>query len=121
MKEIEFEAIALRLHDIAEQIEVQNQLIEKAIFFQRVPALCTIEQACALKGGSDYKNVRRRFWLQPCCGTRSKRHNGRKVWPREEVIKWLNVTDETLEKYAESMGVDISRYFKDGKAVRSKN
>lgn len=105
----------LLLKQSQELQELKNQLIASQQPF--IPAFCTLDMACKLKGGSEAKNLHKRKWQQPCCGTRYTRCNGVRVWPREEIVRWLQVTDETLEDYAKDMGVNISRYFKDGKAV----
>lgn len=110
------ERIELQLAELQKELDKQGTLIEELVARQ-IPALCTIEQACKLKGGSDYTSIRRKFWQQPCCGTRFLRCNGRKVWRRQDVLEWLCVTDDTLEEYAQKMGVDISRFFKNGKTV----
>lgn len=96
--------------------EIQN-LLEK-MEAQTIPEFCTLEVACKLKGGSDYKNLYTRPWQQPCCGTRYNRLNGRKVWAKEQVIRWLKITDEDLEDYAASLGLDISRNFFNGKNLK---
>jgi len=114
---LELESIGLQLKKISLQIEQQNTAVSNIALFQQIPAFCTLEQACKFKGGSDVESIRRKIWQQPCCGTRAKRCNGRKVWPREEIIKWLAVTDDTLEAYAESLGVNISQWFKNGKTI----
>ena len=116
-EKIEIAGINLQLQKLSLQIERQSALIASSALVQKIPELCTLEQACRFKGGSDVASIRRKVWQQPCCGTRSKRCNGRKVWHREEIVRWLSVTDDMLEEYAESLGVDISRYFKNGKAV----
>ncbi len=114
----ELAAIQLQLQKLSMQMQEQKTLIASSTLVQQIPALCTLEQACHFKGGSDVDSIRRKVWQQPCCGTRTKRYNGRKVWQREEVVRWLAVTDDVLEEYAASLGVDISKYFKDGKAVK---
>lgn len=117
LENMKLSGIELQLQKLSIQMEEQGKMIASSALVQQVPALCTLEQACRLKGGSDVDSIRRKVWQQPCCGTRSKRCNGRKVWEREEVIRWLFVTDDALEEYAASIGVDISKYFKNGKAV----
>lgn len=94
-----------------------QQSLEK-IEAQAIPEFCTLEVACKLKGGSEYKNLYTRPWQQPCCGTRFERINGRKVWSKEQVLRWLKVTDNELEDYAASLGLDISRNFLHGKNLK---
>lgn len=96
--------------------DIKSSLINQS-FYQNIPAYCTLEQACNFKGGSTAKNINKRWWQQPCCGKHYQRYNGRRVWSRQQVIRWLQVTDETLEEYAKELGIDISRHFKDGKNI----
>lgn len=96
--------------------EIQYSL--EKIENQAIPEFCTLEAACKLKGGSEYKNLYTRPWQQPCCGTRFERINGRKVWSKEQVLRWLKITDNELEDYAASLGLDISRNFLNGKNLR---
>jgi len=116
LEELKFQTIEVLLQRQTAEIQELKQQIA-ATQNQYIPAFCTLDQACKLKGGSEAKNLHKRKWQQPCCGTRYTRCNGVRVWPRAEILRWLQVTDETLEDYAKEMGVNISRYFKNGKAV----
>ncbi len=114
-EELRIKAIELSLQRISSSIEDLQSTIVDASLLHQVPAFCTLEQACQLKGGSLAKNLHKRRWMQPCCGTNYKRWNGCRVWPRSEIIRWLSITDDLLEAYAADYGIDISRYFRDGK------
>lgn len=83
-----------------------------------IPEWVNIHQCAQLKGGMTSDSLFHRPWQQPCCGTKWVRVNGNKVWQKAEVLKWLTVNDNDLEKYAAEYGVDISKFFKDGKTVR---
>lgn len=116
LDEIKYQALEILLQK--QNLEIQALRNDIATSQnQYIPAFCTLDQACKLKGGSEAKNLHKRKWQQPCCGTRYTRCNGVRVWPRAEILRWLQVTDENLEDYAKEMGVNISRYFKNGKAV----
>ena len=102
---------------LSSAVEKIQHTLEK-IEAQSIPEYCTLEVACRLKGGSEYRNLYTRPWQQPCCGTRFEKINGRKVWSKEQVMRWLKVTDSELENYAASLGLDISRNFLHGKNLK---
>ena len=87
-------------------------------FLKNVPEYVTLKQAAQLKGVISYENLQKKPWHQPCCGTRAIRINGHRAWKREEILRWLKIDDSTLEEYARSLNVDISRHFKNGKNRR---
>lgn len=109
---------------IEQEISIISSALEKIqsslekIEAQTIPEFCTLEVACKLKGGSEYRNLYTRPWQQPCCGTRYERINGRKVWAKEHILRWLKITDNELEAYAASLGLDISRNFQNGKNLK---
>ena len=115
-KSATLEAFLLRLCNTCESLEAKlsNQSTKE------VPAWCTLAQAAELKGGTTAKNLQKRKWQQPCCGTQYSVLNGTRVWNRAQIMRWLEVTDPTLEDYATECGVDISAYFRNGKTVTSK-
>lgn len=113
----EINILSAEMRKLQAQMKRLIEVNETILSVKNIPEYCTLEQACELKGGSTYKNISKRPWQQPCCGTKSHKYNGRRVWHRDEIIKWLKVTDETLEDYAKENGVDISRYFKNGKTI----
>lgn len=114
--EAKAEAITLRLISCCESLE--NKLSNQTS--REVPAWCTLAQAAELKGGTTAKNLQKRKWQQPCCGTQYSVLNGTRVWNRAQIMRWLEVTDPTLEAYATECGVDISAYFRNGKTVTTK-
>lgn len=113
----DIETLEQEMMIISKTMEKIQCSLEK-IATQTIPEFCTLEVACRLKGGSEYKNLYTRPWQQPCCGTRFERINGRKVWSKEQILRWLKVTDSNLEEYAASLGLDISRNFLHGKNLK---
>lgn len=73
----------------------------------------TLEEACALKGGIEYTNLRKRKWLMPCCGTNFKYFGGKRVWNRDQVLEWCQITDDKLDDYAAKYGVDLTKWSKE--------
>lgn len=116
-QELQMDAILVQLQIQNEEIKDLKKNLDSSKSIDPIPMWSTLAQCAALKGGSTAKSLQHRPWQQPCCGTKFKKYNGLRVWPREEVEKWLQVTDETLEDYARSNGVDISRFFLNGKTV----
>ncbi|MDR2734283.1 MAG: hypothetical protein LBC99_06500 [Spirochaetota bacterium] len=91
---------------------------------ENLPEWVDLKQAVALKRGllsamsglnndksahlnGAYSTCHARAFLQPCCGRNSKLVGGVKCWKRENVIKWLNVTDSELAEYAKEFYVKI--------------
>ncbi len=58
-----------------------------------------INECHALKGGCSFNTLKSNYSLQPKGGVPDAKVGGRKVWHRDTVIEWLNVTDEELPNY----------------------
>lgn len=117
--ELKLEAILIQLQIQNESLnELKKQIETREQISSSLPQWLTLAQCAEAKGGTTAKNLQHRPWQQPCCGTKYKKYNGVRVWPKEEVEKWLQVTDETLEDYAKSNGVDISNHFINGKTKK---
>jgi hypothetical protein len=71
-----------------------------------------LQAAAKLKGGAALDTYKTQYWIQPCCGLKSKRVGGRKVWHRDDVIEWLKITDDKLWDYAERLGARIPGKYK---------
>ncbi len=80
--------------------------------FQGLSEWVTLDKAAALKGGSSFETYKTRWWLQPCCGLKSKRVGGRKCWHRDDVIEWLSISDDMLWEYANKYGINIPEKYK---------
>lgn len=116
-QDMQMESILIQLQIQNEEIKDLKKNLDSNKIFDPIPMWSTLAQCAALKGGSTAKSLQHRPWQQPCCGTKYKKYNGVRVWHRDEVIKWLSVTDENLEAYALENGVDISRFFQNGKTL----
>lgn len=61
-----------------------------------------VDECHALKGGFSLNTFKANYNLQPRGGIPDAKVGGRKVWHRDTVIEWLNVTDAMLPEYLES-------------------
>ncbi len=57
----------------------------------------TLKQACLLKG-LNYNTVCSRPKLQPNLGKADANIAGRRMWRRETILKWLDVTDKDIKE-----------------------
>ncbi|MCQ2088166.1 MAG: hypothetical protein MJZ37_08925 [Bacilli bacterium] len=113
---LELESIELQLQKQDLKMDEIKKLISDSFLYSDIPAFCNLQTA-AEKKGIKASNLYKRHWQQPCCGKNYKRLNGIRVWARNEIIEWLSISDDDLENYAKKYGVDISKFFKDGKTV----
>ncbi|GHV08232.1 hypothetical protein FACS189485_19510 [Spirochaetia bacterium] len=63
--------------------------------------------ALKIKGGATYSTCKKSPWLQPCCGSNSKKVGGCRVWHKAHVIEWLSITDDLLWEYSQKWDVKI--------------
>ena len=78
-----------------------------------MPEWVNLETAAKLKGGAALSTYQTRIFLQPCCGVNYRKIGGRKCWRREDVIRWLAITDVDLKTYAVEWKVTIpEKYLK---------
>jgi hypothetical protein len=91
---------------ILEIRDTQKQEENKKLY-ESVPEWVTLQQAAKYKGGAAFDTYKTQYWLQPCCGLKSRKLGGRKVWRREDVLEWLSVTDDQLWDYASRIGASI--------------
>jgi hypothetical protein len=63
--------------------------------------------------GASLTFYRQKLFLQPCCGRNYRMVGGRRCWKKDDVIKWLTVTDEDLMVYAETYGAAVPKVYAD--------
>lgn len=96
LNEIKIDEILLRLKKI--ELFIQENQKNNVSEIETLPEWINLEKAAELKGGK-LNTYRTRPLYQPLCGIPEGKVNGRRVWRRETVLEWLNVTDEQLEEY----------------------
>lgn len=92
----------VRLISLMEEINISRT--EKDM---ELPEWLTLEQAVMIKGGGSLSTYKTRYVYQPCCGRNSKKIAGRKCWKKEDVLEWVQVTDDLLPEYAAKWGVSF--------------
>lgn len=101
------ESIQLNTTRLLSLLEEQNSSCRKEPSDTPLPEWVNLELAVEKKGGGSLSTYRTRYYLQPCCGRNSKRIAGRKCWHRDDVMEWLQVTDDDLPNYALKWGVSL--------------
>ncbi|GHV90413.1 hypothetical protein AGMMS50268_09160 [Spirochaetia bacterium] len=101
------QGLKLEIANLALQIAGQRQAEVEAGQYRSLPEWVTLEQAAALKGGPSLTTYRQRQFLQPCCGRDYRIVGGRHCWHRDEVIRWLRITDVELKRYAAERSVKL--------------
>ena len=81
-----------------------------------LPEWITLETAVSLKGGACLSTYQTRLFLQPCCGLNYRKIGGRKCWRRDEVLRWVTITDADLKAYAAEWKVEIPANYKERSA-----
>jgi len=78
-----------------------NQLFEKEFY--------TVEDAARLKGGASLNTYKGARFLLPGCGNPkyARYVGGRLCFSRDEVLKWIKVSDENYLEYAKECGVTV--------------
>jgi hypothetical protein len=71
------------------------------------------DDSTPITGGAALTTYRQKLFLQPCCGHNYRMIGGRRCWKKDDVIKWLSITDEDLLVYAESHGVKLPEVYAD--------
>lgn len=84
---------------ISELTSLKTQLLEKNVDNRLVSAWYNDQQCWELKGGMALSSYRSNRYFQIKGGIPDSYVGGRKVWSRESVQEWLNVTDDQLENY----------------------
>jgi hypothetical protein len=93
------QGLKLTIDNLALEIMRQREDANKKSVYSGLPEWLTLEQAVKLKGGAALNTYRCKPNLQPCCGNNYKIIGGRRCWRREDIIMWLNISDEELEAY----------------------
>ena len=73
--------------------EACAQAVSSIVSHHELPEWINLQRACALKGIA-YNSAKSKPRLQPNGGVADATLNGRRVWSKETVFKWLSVTDE---------------------------
>jgi hypothetical protein len=101
------QGLKLEIANLALQIAGQRREAAETAQYKGLPEWVTLEQAAALKGGPALTTYRQKPFLQPCCGRNYRIVGGRHCWHRDEVIRWLGITDAELKRYAEERAVKL--------------
>jgi hypothetical protein len=109
------QSLDLKLSQLIIDINNREKEGEREKLSRELPEWVNLPLAVEKKGGGAYATYETQWWLQPCCGKRSKRWCGRKVWHRDDVIEWLSVSDDKLWDYAQKMGASIPDRYKPSK------
>lgn len=73
-----------------DQYEIENSLTK---------TWYNVDDCHKLKGGCSLNTFKSNYQLQPKCGIPDGKVGGRKVWHRDTVAEWLNVTDDKIPEY----------------------
>jgi hypothetical protein len=106
------ESLKLEIANLSMEIAKQRQEQSLKSKFDGIPAWLTFEQAQALKGAPAVASMRSKPFLQPCCGKKYRLIGGRKCWRKEDVIEWLDVTDESLKEYSDRHRVELPENYR---------
>lgn len=82
-----------------------------------LPEWINLETAVRLKGGAAPATYRTQLILQPCCGLNYKLIGGRKCWRREDIMRWLAITDADMVNYAAEWKVTVPEKYKKRKGA----
>lgn len=85
---------------ITQELKGLRAELTKKTLTDNLPEWINLERAAELKGGPALSTYQTRLFLQPCCGRNARLVGGRKVWRKEDVIRWLDVDDAALVDYA---------------------
>jgi hypothetical protein len=105
--ELILQGYKLELAALTREIQSLRFDIEKKSRTDALPEWVTLEIAVSMKGGAALATYRTKLFLQPCCGRNYKLVGGRKCWKREDVINWIEITDNELKNYARNWKVTI--------------
>jgi hypothetical protein len=101
------QSLDMKVSQLLLEIRDNQKKEETRMLYGSLPEWVTLQLAARYKGGAAFDTYKTQYWLQPCCGMNSRKLGGRKVWQREDVIEWLQVTDEKLWDYALKTGASI--------------
>jgi hypothetical protein len=106
------QALDLKLSQLIIDVNRRFDDEERAKALKDLPEWISIQDAAKIKGGAALDTYKTQYWLQPCCGLKSRRVGGRKVWHRDNVVEWLSISDDKLWEYAEKQGAKIPEKYK---------
>jgi len=101
------QGIKIEMATITSEIQKLSTKVCSPAASAEVPEWVNLETAVALKGGAKLSTYKTRLFLQPCCGLNYRLIGGRKCWRRDDVMRWVNITDADLKKYAAEWKVKI--------------
>jgi hypothetical protein len=105
------QSLDLKLSQLIIDINNKEKNEERKNLAGDLPEWVNLQMAAEKKGAAAFDTYKTHYWLQPCCGLKSKRVGGRKSWHRDDVIEWLSITDDKLWDYAQKLGAYIpSKY-----------
>jgi hypothetical protein len=107
------QALDLKISQLIIDVNKRFEDEERSKILLALPEWVPLQTAAQAKGGAALDTYKTQHWLQPCCGLKSRRVGGRKVWNRADVIEWLSISDEKLWEYAEKTGARIPEKYKD--------
>ena len=116
MKETEsliLQGIKLEIATLTAEMQKLETKITAPPSVEPMPEWVNLETAAKLKGGGLLSSYKVLLFLQPCCGRNSQRVGGRKCWKKEEVIRWIKITDSQLKDYAKEWNVEIPQNYKE--------
>jgi hypothetical protein len=108
------QAIDLKLSQLIIDINNKEKDEQKEKLLRELPEWVNLPLAVEKKGAAAFDTYKTHYWLQPCCGLRSKKVGGRKSWHRDDIIEWLQITDDKLWGYAQKMGASIPPKYRIG-------
>jgi hypothetical protein len=106
------QSLDLKLSQLIIEIKTREQEDERENLLRELPEWVNLQTAAKKKGAAAFDTYKTQYWLQPCCGLKSKKVGGRKSWHRDDVIEWLLITDDKLWEYARKMGASIPLKYK---------
>jgi hypothetical protein len=105
------QGLKIEIASLAQEVQRLRVNTEARPRLETAPEWITLEAAAAMKGGAALSTYQTKLFLQPCCGLNYRLVGGRKCWRREDVIRWLAITDADLKTYAAEWRVSIPKNY----------
>lgn len=108
--DLELKTIQLQNEKLLRGLEEVHKMLESVQpVADEIKQFYTIEDCWRLKGGCALNTLKTNRTLLPGAGAKkySAYIGGRLCFPRDEVMRWLKVTDADYVEYAKSCGVTI--------------
>lgn len=108
--DLELKSIQLQNERLLREMEVLHQLLEAVQpQSETQKEYYTVEDCAELKSGAALNTYKTNRFLLPGCG--NPRYSayiaGRLCFPREEVMKWIKISDAEYLEYAKECGVTV--------------